>query len=72
MKQLRADSLASKRAVKEQNEEKQAEERPTEPSPEPSAPKEKKQRKPRAPRKRKTLVTEDEPVPVPPVTITWV
>ena len=72
MKQLRADSIASKRAVKEQTEEKQAEERPAEPSPEPCAPKEKKQRKPRAPRKRKTLVTEEEPVVVPPVTITWV
>ena len=42
MKQLRADSIASKRAVKEQTEEKQAEERPAEPSAEPCAPKEKK------------------------------
>ena len=72
MKQLRADTLAAKRASKDQVVEKNEEEQPPKPRPAPSAPKEKKQYKPRAPRKQKTVVMEEEPSPVPPVTITWV
>ena len=72
MKQLRADSLAAKRASKDQAVEKNEEEQPPKPRPAPSAPKEKKQYKPRAPRKHKTVVMEEEPAPIPPVTITWV
>ena len=72
VKQLRADSLAAKRALKDQAGEKNEEEQPPKPRPAPSAPKEKKQYKPRAPRKQKTVVMEDAPAPIPPVTITWV
>ena len=72
MKQLRADTLAAKRASKDQVVEKNEEEQPPKPRPAPSAPKEKKQYKPRAPRKQKTVVMEDAPAPIPPVTITWV
>ena len=75
MKQLRAESLASKRALKEKVEEKKiVEERiPTpHPSPPPSPARVKKERKKRALKKCKTVVTEELPPHVPPYIITWV
>ena len=66
MKQLRAESLASKRALKEKDEEKKSvEERipmphPS-PQPSPSPARVKKERKKRAPKKCKTVVTEELP-----------
>ena len=75
MKQLRTESLASKRALKEKVEEKKiVEERiPTpHPSPPPSPARVKKERKKRAPKKCKTVVTEELQPHVPPYIITWV
>ena len=69
MKQLRADNLAAKRALKDQEVEKNEEERPPTSRPAPFAPKEKQQSKSCAPQTRKTLVTDEEPAPIPPVTI---